>query len=123
MTEKLKKGEMLLENQRNNMFSYNDIYKIYTTNSTNKQLSKQYNCSESTIRSIRNGNSYSSITSNFKRGKNRNRLTEQEVINIYLSDNTNKDISKYYNIPNSTVSNIKNDKSYTKITKKLKKGE
>lgn len=120
VTAKLEKGETLLENQRNNMFSYSDIYEIYTANNTNKQLSKQYGCSESTIRSIRNGNSYGSITTDFKKGENLNRLTEQQVRSIYLSNGTYKSISEYFNISISTVSSIKNGKNYTKITEKIR---
>lgn len=79
------------------------------------------NVPESTIKSIRNGNSYKDITRNLKKGKNTNRLTKDEVKYIYLTDDSVKQIKNKISVSESTISGIKNNKSYKNITKYLNK--
>lgn len=51
--------------------------------------------------------------------KNVNTLTNEAVISIFKSVGPAKDVAKLYNISGSTVSRIRNRKTYTEITKDL----
>ena len=121
VTKSKTKGRHPLNNLRNNKFSLEEVCDIYEKDGKNKDIAKEYNVSESTIKSIRNGNSYKDITKNLKKGKNTNRLTKDEVKYIYLTDDSVKQIKNKISVSESTISGIKNNKSYKNITKYLNK--
>lgn len=121
ITEDKIKGVQPLNNFRNNIFSLEEVRDIYEQDGKNKDIASVYNVPESTIRSIRNGNSYENITKNLKKGKNTNRLTKDEVEYIYLTNDSAKDIRNNISVSESTISGIRNNKSYTNITKYLNK--
>lgn len=121
VTENKTKGIQPLNNFRNNKFSLEEICDIYEQDGKNKDIANVYNVPESTIKSIRNGNSYKDITRNLKKGKNTNRLTKDEVRYIYLTDDSVKQIKNKISVSESTISGIKNNKSYKNITKYLNK--
>ncbi|UGL60590.1 HNH endonuclease protein [Staphylococcus phage vB_SurM-PSU4] len=114
-TKNLKKGKQ----PENKKFSEPDIVHIYTSDETSKNLSILYDCPEPTIKSILSGKSYKDVTRNLKKGKNPNRLTKEEVEYIYLTKYTYKELKNKINVSEPVVSSIRNNKSYTKITKYL----
>lgn len=119
VTKSKTKGIQPLNNLRNNKFSLEEVCDIYEKDGKNKDIAKEYSVSESTIKSIRNGNSYKDITKNLKKGKNTNRLTKDEVKYIYLTEDSVKQIRNKISVSESTISGIKNNKSYKNITKYL----
>lgn len=119
VTKSKTKGRQPLNNLRNNKFSLEEVCDIYEEDGKNKDIAKEYNVPESTIKSIRNGNSYKDITKNLKKGKNTNRLTKDEVKYIYLTEDSVKQIRNKISVSESTISGIKNNKSYKNITKYL----
>lgn len=121
VTENKTKGRQPLNNFRNNKFSLEEVCDIYEQDGKNKDIAYAYNVPESTIKSIRNGNSYKDITKNLKKGKNTNRLTKDEVEYIYLTKDSVNQIKSKISVSESTISGIKNSKSYKNITKYLNK--
>lgn len=121
ITKDKTKGDQPLNNFRNNKFSMKEVRDIYEQDGKNKDIANMYNVPESTIKSIRNGNSYKNITRNLKKGKNTNRLTKEEVEYIYLTNDNIEQIRNKVKVSKSTISQIKNNKSYKDIIKYLKK--
>lgn len=121
VTKNKTKGRQPLNNLRNNKFSLEEVCDIYEKDGKNKDIAHAYNVPESTIRSIRNGNSYKDITKNLKKGRNTNRLTEDEVKYIYLTNDSVKQIKNKVSVSESIISEIKNNNSYKNITKYINK--
>lgn len=49
-----------------------------------------------------------------------NKLTQEEVKHIYLSNKTCKELAREYNMSESGIYFIKSNRNYTKITKELR---
>lgn len=116
-----KKGEK----QNTAILNYKQVIDIYTSNKSRLHMSKKYNVSKHTISHIRGDNTWTHVTKNLVKGnyKNDKFLSEDNVKDIFISDLSNKEISKKYNIDRAIVSNIKNGKSYRNVTKNMNKGK
>lgn len=101
---------------------------IYSSGKTSLELANLYNVTTNCINAIRAGKSWSNITDNLesvvpngliRRRTMRTTLTEQDVIDLYYSTETLTDLAKQYNTDASSISKIKNKKSWLDVTKGL----
>ena len=103
-----------------------DVKAIYENKDilSNRQLSEKYNVNLSTITDIRLGVRHVGITKDLIKGKNKKDLAIDVVKAIYENEDNMSyvQLSNKYNVSCGTISGIRNDKTYTIITKDLTKG-
>lgn len=113
-------------NYRNDKFLSEDTVKdIFISNLSNKEISEKYNIDRVIVSNIKNGKSYRNITKNMNNGKvkinKKSKLTDKDVLDIYLSNKTCKELAEIYNMSESGIYFIKSGRNYTKITKGIRK--
>lgn len=91
---------------------------IYNSVNPAKDLAKDYNVHVGTIHEIKRGVTYKKVTKHqFKKvGKGRRKLTDEQVVLIFNSSKTSRQISEEFKITPEMVLCIKKGKCHTKIT-------
>lgn len=118
------------ENSISAKLTEQDAIEIYKSYEPNKVLSKKFNVHPDSIENIRQGKTWSSVTGMLpvtksvldRSGQNHylTKLTESDVIDIYLSEEPYKSLAAKYSIGKKTISAIKREQNWRHITKKLK---
>jgi hypothetical protein len=90
---------------------------IFNSSESAKILSQKYKIHISTIRKIKIGKSWSTITG--KKYKKAKRLTPRKVIAIFKSRKSTKDLSRMYNTCVANVNLVRNGKAWSHITREL----
>lgn len=100
------------------------VKQIFLSESTTRELASQYNVSTSTILLIKERKAWSHVTKNLRKVKSKRNdiFNDDEVVDIYTSNLSYKQLALKYDKPISTIKAIKNDYNFTHITKNLKKG-
>lgn len=84
---------------------------ILNSNQSVSSLAKQFDVCESAIRDIRRGHTWSWLTGIEKKPQRR-KLTDEEVIAIFNSSGTNREIAEKFNVNHTTVGSIKRKQSH-----------
>lgn len=88
---------------------------IFNSNGNRKEIAKKYGVSKGCIDSIKQGVSWSQTTGKKHRKKN-NRLTDEQVKNIYLSIRPNKELAELYGVCRAHINRIKKGRVRLGIT-------
>lgn len=117
VTKDLKKG-----NSDKNYLDDETIKRIYKEEGKIKDIAKKYKVSRETVSKIKQRKIHSNVTKDLVKGEStHNHFTKELVKSIYLCEGTQKYIANKFNISQSAVSNIKSGKTYSNITKYIKK--
>lgn len=94
------------------------VLQIYNSIKPAKDVAEEYKVHVSTIHEIKRGVTYKKVTEHhFKKvGKGRQKLTDEQVLLIFSSPKTLRQIGEEFNITPEMVSYIKKGKSHSKIT-------
>ena len=106
-------------NTNKTRFNENDIIDILISNLSNNKLAKKYKVSNCLIGCIRTGILYSHYAPNIKRCKSIKKLSADIIKSILLSSSSYKELMDKYNLPRTTIYNIKTGKSYKNIYPEL----
>jgi len=96
------------------------VLEIFNSSLTSSQLSKVFKVSAEEIQAIKRGERWAHITGKVYENKNVRRLTEKEVITIYNSNGSYRELAKIFGVAHSVVQTIKTGKSHCHITNTLK---
>jgi hypothetical protein len=94
------------------------VLQIYNSMKQPKDLSEEYDVHIGTIHEIKRGVTYKKVTQHqFKKiGRGRQKLTDEQVLLIFNSCKTAKQLGEEFNITPEMVRSIKRGKSHNKIT-------
>lgn len=107
------------ENNRGCVLTDKDVIDIYKSGLTNKQLSRIYPVSELAINRIKIGKTWGHLTGHkYKQRYPSQFLSKDVVLGIFNSNNTVKEISEQFSVPDYIVNCIKRGQTYSKITGK-----
>lgn len=108
---------------------------IFMSALSRKQIASKYNVSVHVVEQIQRQTSWYESTKNLERpskeeleinkslDRSRNKLTKEQIIEIYLDPRTPRTIAKEYPVCHSTIYSIQNGKNYRLITKHLNRDD
>lgn len=104
-----------------------DIKEIYTSTDSQKNLSKKYGVSICMISKILNGHIHKQHTAKLEKPDRKHYMMEgylsnEEVKDIYMSNDSVKNLAEKYNVNTVTIYRIQHDINYTDVTKDLERG-
>lgn len=109
-----------------NKLAPNDIKEIYTSTDSQKNLSKKYGVSICMISKILNGHIHKQHTAKLEKPNRKHYMMEgylsnEEVKDIYMSNDSVKNLAEKYNVNTVTIYRIQHDINYTDVTKDLER--
>lgn len=107
-----------------NKLAPNDIKEIYTSTDSQKNLSKKYSVSICMISKILNGHIHKQHTAKLEKPNRKHYMMEgylsnEEVKDIYMSNDSVKSLAEKYNVNTVTIYRIQHNINYTDVTKGL----
>ena len=94
---------------------------LFDNDGTQHEIADRYGISQIHVSQIKTGKRWRHVTEKYNcylNVKIRNKLSESEIIEVYIDKVTStRDLSRKYQVSESVISNIRNKKRYTNITR------